>query len=210
MAQTPHETNKNATRVSPLPCLVMIILSPLLLLYLVLSLLFVPIDFLIFKTSMHHRDFGGKYSFLGGAHPDNELYSFIKKRGIKIGYIAVPRDKSFVGYFFSDKTLIDTGAGLFWNNSAKSWEVHTGAPTIAGNPSSYTIDIATSIKTAEFKMATGKELTGVTFLLKEKAARRAGSEAYSLALSDNRILVYTKKELPNLLTEIKNKDAEQG
>lgn len=202
MATTPHERNKNATRVSPIPCLLMIILSPLLLVYLVLSLLFVPIDFLIFKTSAHHRDFGGRYSFLSGAHPDNELYTLIKKRGLKIGYLSVPNGKSATGYFFSGKTLIEAGKNLFWDKDSESWLAHGDVASPSGEPASYTLDEAAGLRAASFKLATGAECTGAVFLLGERSARRAGDNAYAAALSDSRIILYTKKSLPTVLSKI--------
>ncbi len=204
MAQTPHEINKNATRVSPLPCLVMIILSPLLLVYLVLSLLFVPVDFLIFKLSSHHRDFGGRYSFLGGAHPDNELYAFIKKRGLKINYRTVVRDKGLVGYFYSGKTLVDAGKNLFWDSDARSWKLHSDTPTPSGEPSSLTLDEWSALRCAQFKLALGADCTRTVFLLKEKTAMRAGADAKAAAFADSRILVYTKGTLAALLSNIES------
>lgn len=207
MEKTPHEMNKNATRVSPLPCLVMIILSPLLLVYFILTLLFVPFDFLIFKTSLHHRDFGGKYGFLSGAHPDNELYTFIKKQKIKISYVAVPVEKSFVGYFFSGNTLIEFKKNLFWDAEKGQWRVHSHVHGASATADSYSLDEAAAIRSAEFKSAVGKECVRSVFLLEEKRASRAGIDAYNSAISNEGILLYNKKTLRAILTEL-TKEAE--
>ena len=201
MEKTPHEANKGATKVSPLPCLVMIILSPLILVYLILSLLFVPIDFLIFKTSRHHRDFGGKYGFLSGAHPDNRLYSFIKKRKIKISYVAIPKDKSFVGYFFAKDTLIENRKNIFWDAEKKEWRIHG---ELSGGCESYSLAEAEGVRAADFKSAVGRDVLGAIFLLDEKKARKSGEDAYAVASNDERILLYSKKTLDQALKSLEN------
>ena len=191
---------EKAKAVSPLPCILMIIFLPFILVYLALSLLFVPIDYLIFKTSKYHRDFGGKYSFLSGAHPDNTLYTLIKAHKTPVIYAKCDKTYSSHGFFFTRDALIEARDLLFFDKESGEW---MGAlPTTDGAKPCSIEELSSELGAAFTKATGGMKRERVIFLLRRRAAKRGGGSALEKALSDERITVYTKSALLPSLTAL--------
>lgn len=198
MAKNMHEENKSAKKVSVVPCLLMIIFLPFILLYLLFTLLFVPIDYLIFKRSRYHRDFGGSYSFLSGAHPDNALYTLVKEHSLPILYAKGGCAYEAEGFFFYRKLLIAAHADLFFKDG--KWLVHTADADMP-------LDEATGGMLSAAAMLPGVKCERVLFLLRERTARRAGEAALAAAHADGRIATYKKSTLKGTLDEIIAKES---
>ena len=193
MQKSPHEENKSAKKVSVIPCLLMIIFLPFILLYLIGTLLFVPIDYIIFKRSRYHRDFGGSYSFLSGAHPDNYLYTLIKEENIPILYAKADNEYVSRGFFICKKTIILPSDALAFAEGEWRFRI---------NDAFLTITVATTSIIQSARAALGVEAERVVFLLPERCAAKAGEGAISAASDCANIALYRKKHLSATLNEI--------
>lgn len=187
------QPQEKAKGISPIPCILMIIFLPFILVYLLLSLLFVPIDYVIFKTSKYHRDFGGKYTFLSGAHPDNSLYTLIKSHKTPVIYAKCDKAYASHGFFFTRDALIEVRDLLFYDRESGAW---MGAlPTTDGAKPCSIDELSAELSCAFTKATGGMKRDEVIFLLSKRSAKGCGKAALDSALADKRMLVYTKKTL---------------
>lgn len=201
------QPNEKAKSISPIPCILMIIFLPFILVYFILSLLFVPIDYVIFKRSRYHRDFGGRYSFLSGAHPDNPLYTLIKRHKTPVIYAKCDKTYSSHGFFFTRDAIIEARELLLYDRESGVW---MGAEPTADGAKICTIDELSETVRSHFTVATGgMKRERVIYLLPMRSAKRHGAAALESALADERILVYTKKTLAASLKALDNTPAEK-
>lgn len=189
------EENKNGkgTKISPVPCILMIIFLPFIIVYFILSLLFVPIDYLIFKFSLYHRDFGGKYTFLSGAHPDNRLYTAIKKNKTPVIYAKCDKAYESHGFFFTQGAIVEVRGLLFFDREKGEW---MGAlPTVDGARPCSMDELDSALLDAFTKATGGMKRERVYYLVPKRTAKRYGKAAYDLLLADGRAVVFDRKTL---------------
>lgn len=196
-----HDKNKSAGRVSALPCLLMIILSPLILLYFLGTLLFLPVDYLIFRLSRYRRDFAGKYHFLSGAHRDNRIYTRVKKNGIPIVYAKGTCAYEARGVFFTREAVIRDLRDALSYSPEDGWLV-CGEPDEEGKIPSYTLADERARAAAECRAITGLSRERCVLLVPERQAGRYGEEALALLRAEADVVPYTRKNLTKKLEEI--------
>ena len=98
-----------------------IVILPLLLLMLIGSIIYTPVDYIIFKRSAYQKDFPRKYKWLCGTHINNRLYTIIKKNCLPITYLRDPEDYEMSGDFIYKDTLLNFSEPFFYDKKREAW-----------------------------------------------------------------------------------------
>lgn len=190
------------------PCILIIIFLPFILLFIIGAFLFMPIDYLIFKRSRYHRDFGGKYKFLAGAHFDNRLYTIIKKEKLPVLYAKGSCSYDSMGYFFTGKTLITMRNFPVFDKKTETWYANDIKQTAQYNAEPTPINLAEMEEKylREFSSAVpGVSCDKVIFLIeKKRAQRKYGKAAIEAAKNYPMLAVYEKRKLKCAVLDIIN------
>lgn len=102
-----------------LMCYLLFLLFPFLLLLLIGSLLYTPIDFIKFKRSRHQKDFPRKYTWLCGRHPDNAAYTVTKERNLPVTYLQ-NNNPELTGVFLYKHTVLHFSNPFFFDDKKRS------------------------------------------------------------------------------------------
>ncbi len=94
---------------------------PLMLLVLLGQFLLTPITYIRFKKSRYQKDFPRKFSLFCGVHPDNEVYTIVKKNDLPVEYIKYNEDYDLFGYFVSGDILLNFTEPFFYDEKKKVW-----------------------------------------------------------------------------------------
>lgn len=109
---------------------VVIILLPLIipvcLIVLIYQILYTPIGYYKFKTSLYQKDFPTKYKWLDGVHQDNDVYTFIKKNHLPIQYLKCYEKYDLSGLFLYKDTLLDFSEPFLYDDESMVWCVVPG------------------------------------------------------------------------------------
>lgn len=103
-----------------LMCCLLFLLFPFLLLLLIGSLLYTPIDFIKFKRSRHQKDFPRKYTWLCGRHPDNAAYTVTKERNLPVTYLQ-NNNPELTGVFLYKHTVLHFSNPFFFDDKKNEW-----------------------------------------------------------------------------------------
>ena len=94
---------------------------PLMFLVLLGQFLLTPITYIRFKKSQYQKDFPRKFSLFCGVHPDNEVYTIVKKNDLPVEYMKYNEDYDLFGYFVSGDILLNFTEPFFYDEKKKVW-----------------------------------------------------------------------------------------
>ena len=98
---------------------IVFIVIPIALLYLLYKLLITPFDYIRYKHSRYQQDFPHRYSWLSEPHPDNDVYTAIKRNNLPVEYIKWSEDYDLCGYFVYKDILLDFTEPFFFDEERK-------------------------------------------------------------------------------------------
>ncbi len=102
--------------------LIILLFSPLLLFIFLCVAIYTPFNYIQFKTSRYHKDFGGKFSFTRfGVHWDNKYYTIIKKNNLPIEYLKFDESYESLGRFVYRNSLLIFDSPLWYNEERSEW-----------------------------------------------------------------------------------------
>lgn len=101
--------------------LLLILLIPVLLVYLIFKLLWMPVTYMKFKRSLYHQAFPSKFSLFDGLHVDSEPYAVIKENNLPIDYVKHNGDYTYGGYFIYKDVLLCFSEPVIYDAEKKIW-----------------------------------------------------------------------------------------
>lgn len=96
--------------------------SPLILAGFFCLALYTPFNYIQFKTSRYHKDFGGKFSFTRfGVHWDHKSYTMIKKNNLPIEYLKPDETYESHGFFVYQDALLEFESPFWYDKEKEEW-----------------------------------------------------------------------------------------
>ena len=189
--------------------ILLVVFLPLLLLVLIGSILYIPIDYVKFKRSRYQKDFKTKYTLWSGVHADNKAYTAIKENDLPVEYIKPHSAYDLKGYFIFGDTLLVFDEPFFFEKEEGKWyynpnydveyESCDGEEQEKQNEldGCLSVDEAAAFFLEKFSLdAPDKACSDVTFFLRsEPLYDEDGDEAVNELLSSGCIVLYEKKKL---------------
>lgn len=103
--------------------LLLVLLIPVLVVYLIFKLLWMPVAYIKVKRSLYHKAFPSKFSLFDGLHVDSEPYAAIVENDLPVEYVKHSGDYTYRGYFiykdtllcFSEPVICDADKGIWYS-----------------------------------------------------------------------------------------------
>lgn len=103
--------------------LLLVLLIPVLLVYLIFKLLWMPVAYIKVKRSLYHKVFPHKFSMFEGLHVDSEPYAVIVENDLPVEYVKYSGYYQHPGYFiykdtllcFSEPMICDADKGIWYS-----------------------------------------------------------------------------------------------
>lgn len=100
------------------------LIIPVCLIVLIYQILYTPIGYYKFKTSLYQKDFPTRYKWLDGVHQDNGVYTFIKENHLPIQYLKCYEKYDLSGLFLYKDTLLDFSEPFLYDDESDCWCVY--------------------------------------------------------------------------------------
>lgn len=97
------------------------IIVPASFIVLIYQILYTPIGYYKFKTSLYQKDFPTEYKWLDGVHQDNDIYTFIKENQLPIQYFKYYEKYDLSGLFLYKDVLLDFSEPFLYDDESKVW-----------------------------------------------------------------------------------------
>lgn len=179
--------------------LALVLLLPIIVVFCICYLLYLPADVIIYYRSLYYRDTKEKYRLYGANSDWFRLYNLIKKENIPISYV---RNKcetvNAFGYFYTGRTLIVTGYVPEYDESTSTW--YMAIADDDGHDSIVSIGETLQTDIDEFNSFMEQEVCNRAVLLVNEDEIPYADELKG-SFCDY-ILLYTKKDLVHILRSI--------
>lgn len=189
--------------------LLILLFIPFVILFAIGCLLYTPVDYLLFKKSLHQRDFPRRYSICLGRHSDNEAYTVIKESGLPIDYVIHPDNYDLSGYFIYKDTLLVFGEPLFFDEEKGLWlgesEIRDGCEEDEENccKDSLTVDgIKEELLNGLAELMPDRVCNKVIFFMqRNRTESNYGKKATDILKADDGFVLYEKGCLSNAILD---------
>lgn len=186
---------------------VIIVFLPVIFLLFIGAILYTPIDYVKFKTSIYQKDYPRKYKWLCGRHEDNKIYEAIKENALPISYFKSCEDYELHGDFVYEDTILDFSTPFFYDDEKETWlyseqsEVHSDECEHECTDEYLSVEEAKNYLLEQFaKRNTVIKCTKIVFFYEIGFVKAVYGEKSLAALrEEDSVILYKKRELPERL-----------
>lgn len=187
-----------------------IVFLPVIILLFIGAVLYTPIDYVKFKTSIYQNDYPRKYKWLCGRHEDNKIYKAIKENGLPISYFKSCEDYELPGDFVYKDTVLDFSMPFFFDGEKETWlyseqsEVHRDECECDCSDKYLSVEEAKSYLLEQFaKRNTVIKCTKIVFFYEIGFIKTVyGEKALATLREEDSVILYKKRELAEKLHQI--------